>query len=127
MSHRSRLCHFVIHVGDLDEGVRFWGAALHGTEEPVNEGSQHAYRRLHVPNSEVRVLLQLTDDGKQAKTRMHIDIETDNVEAETARLEGLGACRATNQTERGYDFWVMLDPWGNEFCILQPTSARPWP
>ncbi len=50
---------------------------------------------------------------------MHIDLETDNVEAEVERLEALGAVRWDHQQERGFDFWVLLDPWGNEFCVLQ--------
>jgi Glyoxalase-like domain len=50
---------------------------------------------------------------------MHIDLETDNVEAEVERLEALGAVRWDHQQERGFDFWVLQDPWGNEFCILQ--------
>jgi hypothetical protein len=50
---------------------------------------------------------------------MHIDLETDNVEAEVERLEALGAVRWDHQQERGFDFWVLHDPWGNEFCVLQ--------
>ena len=34
--------------------------------------------------------------------------------------EALGATRWDHQQERGYDFWVMREPWGNEFCVLQP-------
>lgn len=118
MKHRSRLCHFVIDVGNLDEGLRFWGAALRATEEPVNEGSEHVYRRLTLPDYNMRVLLHLTAD----KSRVHLDIEAADVEVE--RLERLGGTRATNQTERGYNFWVMLNPWGNYFCLLQPTFPR---
>ena len=55
--HRSRLCHFVIDVGDLDQAVAFWSLALDAPEEPVVEGSEHVYRRLRLPDSEVRVLL----------------------------------------------------------------------
>jgi hypothetical protein len=51
---------------------------------------------------------------------MHLDLESDNVEAEVQRLEALGATRWDHQQERGYDFWVMRDPWSNEFCVLQP-------
>ncbi len=61
-----------------------------------------------------------TADPKTSKKRMHIDLETDDVEAEVRRLEALGATRWDHQQERGHDFWVMRDPWGNEFCILQP-------
>ena len=50
---------------------------------------------------------------------MHLDLETDDVEAEVRRLETLGATRHDHQHERGYDFWVLRDPWANELCVLQ--------
>jgi hypothetical protein len=59
---------------------------------------------------------------------MHLDLETDDIEAEVQRLEALGATRYDHQQERGFDFWVMRDPWGNEFCVLHselPRAARP--
>ena len=34
MTHLSRLCHFVIDVPDLDQGVSFWSAALNAAEDP---------------------------------------------------------------------------------------------
>jgi hypothetical protein len=121
MTHRSRLCHLVIDVDDLDHGVAFWSAALDATEEPLNENSHAVYRRLRLPDSEIRILLQLTSDPKHGKERMHPDLETDNVEAEVRRLEHLGATRWDHQQERGYDFWVLKDPWQNEFCVLEPN------
>lgn len=130
--HRSRLCHFVIDVPDLDQGVTFWSAALRAIEETLPENSNHIYRKLRISDSEVRILLQKTVDEKLSKERMHLDIETDDVDAEVGRLEALGATRWDHQVERGFDFWVLRDPWGNEFCVLQPefpdTLARqePW-
>jgi predicted enzyme related to lactoylglutathione lyase len=118
--HTSRVVHFVIDVGDLDQGTTFWSAALEATEEPINPASSKIYRRLRLPDSEIRVLLQLTADHKTGKERMHLDLETDDVETEVRRLETLGATRWDHQQERGHDFWVMQDPWGNEFCVLQP-------
>ena len=64
---------------------------------------------------------------------MHLDLETDDVEAEVRRLEALGATRYDHQQERGYDFWVLRDPWHNEFCVLQINFSdllaqrEPWP
>ena len=130
--HRSRLCHFVIDVDDLDQGVTFWSAALDATEEPLSEASRHIYRRLRLPDSDIRILLQRTDDTKLSKERMHLDLETDDVDAEVRRLEALGATRWDHQQQRGYDFWVLRDPWGNEFCVLQPefpdllAQRQPW-
>jgi predicted enzyme related to lactoylglutathione lyase len=131
--HRSRLAHVVIDVDDLDQAVTFWSGALDATEEPISEASRHVYRKLRVPDSDIRVLLQRTDDPKVAKERMHLDLESDDVEAEVRRLEALGATRYDHQHERGFDFWVLQDPWGNELCVLQPEfpdllARRPaWP
>jgi Glyoxalase-like domain len=52
--------------------------------------SRHIYRRLRLPDAEIRVLLQRTDDEKVSKERMHLDLETDDIEAEVRRLEELG-------------------------------------
>jgi predicted enzyme related to lactoylglutathione lyase len=130
--HRSRVLQFVIDVDDLDRGVAFWSAALDATEEPLSEKSRPIYRLLRLPDAEIRVLLQRTDDEKVAKERMHLDLETDDVEAEVRRLEHLGATRYDHQQARGFDFWVLRDPWGNELCVLQPNfpqlldQRRPW-
>ena len=124
-SHRSRLAFFVIDVDDLDAGVTFWAAALDAKEEPLSKASSKVYRRLRLPASEVRILLQHTDDPKSHKKRMHLDLESDDVEAEVRRLEALAATRYDHQRERGYDFWVLRDPWSNEFCVLQTNFPRP--
>ena len=49
--------------------------------------SRPIYRRLRLPDSDIRVLLQRTDDEKVSKERMHLDLETDDVEAEVRRLK----------------------------------------
>jgi catechol 2,3-dioxygenase-like lactoylglutathione lyase family enzyme len=91
--HRSRVCHFVIDVGDLDQAAAFWTAALGATEDRVSPNSSGVYRKLRLPASDIRILLQKTGDVKFSKERMHLDLETDDVEAEVKRLEALGATR----------------------------------
>lgn len=133
MSHRSRVAQFVIDVDDLDQGVVFWSAALDAKEEPLSEASSGVYRKLRLPDSNVRILLQRTADPKTHKECMHLDLESDDVEAEVRRLESIGATRYDHQQERGYDFWVLRDPWHNEFCVLQINfpdllaQRPPWP
>ena len=76
------------------------------------------------PDAEIRIFLQRTANPKTHK-EMHIDPEADDIE-EVRRLETLGAVRYDHQRERGYDFWVMRDPWQNEFCVLDvnfPAAA----
>ena len=117
--HRSRVAYFTIDVDDLDAAVSFWSAALGADTEPGGPSSRHIYRKLRLADADIRILLQRTGDEKVSKNRVHLDLETDDVEAEVRRLEELGASRWDHQTERGFDFWVMRDPWGNEFCVLQ--------
>jgi predicted enzyme related to lactoylglutathione lyase len=130
--HRSRLCHFVIDCDDLERAVDFWSAALGAEHEVIDPPSGDVYQRLRLPDSDIRILLQRTIDPKISKERMHLDLEADDVEAEVQRLEALGATRWDHQQERGYDFWVLHDPFGNEFCVLQPefpdllAVRRPW-
>ncbi len=115
--HRSRVCHFVIDVSDLDKGTSFWSAALGAVEEPLPELSSHIYRQLRLPDSDIRILLQKTGDQKTSKERMHLDLEADDVEAEVKRLEALGARRWDHQQERTFDFWVRSQP--------VPAATRP--
>ena len=48
-------------------GVTFWAAALDAKAEPLSEASSKVYRRLRLPDYEVRILLQRTDDPKSHK------------------------------------------------------------
>lgn len=49
-------------------------------------------------------------DEKASKEGMHLDLETDDIEAEVRRLEALGAKRWDHHAERGFEFWVLRDP-----------------
>ena len=57
----------------------------------MSHRSRHVYRRLKLPDSEIPILLQGTDDPKTHKEGIHLDLESDYVEAEVRRLEALGA------------------------------------
>ena len=133
MTHRSRLAHFVIDVDDLDQGVdvlvrragREGGTSQRGQPPGLPPPSGPRLRGAHPAAAHRR--------PKTHKERMHLDLESDDVEAEVRRLEALGATRYDHQQERGYDFWVLRDPWANEFCVLQINfpdllAQRPaWP
>ena len=53
---------------------------------------------------------------------MHLNLETDDVQAEVRRLEALGATRYDHQRERGYDFWVLRDPDTTSSASSRSTS-----
>ncbi|MGH3184034.1 MAG: VOC family protein, partial [Streptosporangiaceae bacterium] len=66
-----------------------------------------------------KLLLQRVSEPKSAKNRMHLDIETPNVEVEVLRLEAVGARRLEEEArdEHGSHWVIMADPEGNEFCV----------
>lgn len=123
--HRSRLQSVVVDCDDLEAGVRFWSAALGVGVQGRNE----TYVVFEPVCGQLRFLLQRVPEPKTCKARVHLDIEADDVEAEVRRLEGLGARRQ----EMVEDWWVLLDPCGNEFCVVRAytqwfeESARVWP
>lgn len=52
-------------------------------------------------------------------SRVHLDMETDDVEAEVLRLEGLGAKRV----KKVRDWWVMEVPTGHRFCVIPAPES----
>ena len=58
-------------------------------------------------------------EPKVAKNRMHLDLMADDPEDEVVRLVALGATRVADVEEYGYEWTVMADPEGNEFCVAR--------
>lgn len=117
MTHKSQLCGFIIdcRTDDLGAAAEFWGRAL-GMEIrqlPAEEGEK--YVRLVDRNSEMHIEVQKVDHP----SRVHLDIEADNIEAEVKRLEALGAKRVAQI----HSWWVMEAPTGHRFCVVRKSSA----
>lgn len=112
--HRSRLAQMVIdcETSDPDWAAQFWGQALGCAVRPQHSASEAMYRELAVHADQPRVLIQAVTHA----SRVHLDIETDDVEGEVVRLEQLGAARIA-QVKR---WWVMAAPTGQRFCVLPP-------
>jgi predicted enzyme related to lactoylglutathione lyase len=66
-----------------------------------------------------KLALQGVPEGRSPKNRMHLDIWVDDIEAEAARLEALGATRLRDEpfAEHGLQWIQLADPEGNEFCV----------
>ena len=115
--HRSQLAGFIIdcETDDLDAAARFWGEALGLTRvsEGPPEGSYVPFKR--DPNG-INIEVQKVDHP----SRVHLDIESDDVEAEAARLEKLGA-KKLKQVET---WWVMEAPTGQRFCVVRAKRAK---
>jgi ketosteroid isomerase-like protein len=116
--HTSRLAGFIIdcNVPDLAAAAKFWGAALRMDLKslPAEEGEK--YVRLVDPQRRLHIEVQAVTHP----SRVHLDIESDDVEAEAARLEGLGAKRVAQV----HTWWVMEAPTGQRFCVVR-RSSRP--
>ena len=68
--------------------------------------------------------LQLKKEPKQGRNRLHLDLYTQDREAEVARLEALGATRLPRDYDPKVDFVVLADPDGNEFCVIQTRVTQ---
>jgi hypothetical protein len=111
--HQSKLSGFIIdcQTDNLDAAAAFWSAAL-GMQRralPGAEGEQ--YVQLLDPLGRLHIEVQAVTHA----SRVHLDIETDDIEAELSRLEALGAKRVAQvQT-----WWVMEAPTGQRFCVVR--------
>ena len=75
--------------------------------------------------NEPMFVIQQVAEPKQGKNRMHLDLHVDDVDSEVTRLEALGAQRVTRTAvaEHDHQWFVMADPEGNEFCVVQANTA----
>ena len=110
--HKSRLGALVIDCedGDLDAAAKFWGQALGAAVVENTDPQLKHYAALAERPNDPHLILQKVDHA----SRIHLDIETDDIEAEADRLEALGAKRV----ERFPRWWVMEAPTGHRFCII---------
>lgn len=112
MTHRSRLAGLIIDckVEDVDAAAAFWAAAL-GLEV-------HAAEPGYVGLGSVGQGLHLEVQKVAHDSRVHLDIAADDIPAEAARLEKLGARKVADVK----DWTVMEAPTGHRFCVIPGRS-----
>jgi hypothetical protein len=115
--HKSRLAGLVIDCqgGNLDRDAAFWAAALGCEALPPDDPADDNYRELVTPADQPKMLVQQVEHP----SRVHLDIETDDIDAEVQRLEQLGAKRVAHVKR----WWVMEAPSGQRFCVVRPQRA----
>ena len=118
MSHRSRLAGFIIdcQTDDLDSSAAFWSAALGVPIADPDSGGTGRYAEFGDAPGGLHVEVQTVEHP----SRVHLDIESDDIEAEVRRLEVLGATRVAFVKER---WWVMEAPTGHRFCVVPMAEA----
>jgi len=116
MAHRSRLSTILIDVprGAAPAAAAFWSQALGVPARTVPDEEQFTSLPGALPDLVLAV--QAVDD----RARYHVDIETDDVGAETARLLALGATEVAR-----HDGWVVLRAPGGHLCCVVPVQSDP--
>lgn len=112
--HKSRLAGFIIDckTDDLPRAAEFWSRALgQETNESINPDDSN-YVEIVTDATQPHIEIQKVDH----ESRVHLDIESDDIEAEAKRLEALGAkIIASVRT------WIVLEaPTGQRFCVVRP-------
>ncbi len=109
-----------IDVEDLDRSAQFWSAVL-----GLNVGKRTGeYLIFEQQGGSPIVYLQKVPEKKMAKSRMHIDISVEDVDAASAQVEALGGRKLQVVEEFGIRWIVMADPDGNEFCLDAPHARE---
>lgn len=95
--------------------ARFWAALLGG--DPV----YRAHGWAHVtPPGWPRISFQPVPEPKAVKNRLHLDVEVDDIAEATRTATALGATTLSGiHTDEQGSFQVLLDPAGNEFCLVK--------
>ena len=123
--HRSRLAGFIIDCKNTEpsRGAAFWSHAL-GMPSRGAEGE--LYERLDASARDLVVEVQ----NVTHESRVHLDIESDDIDAEATRLEALGARRVGKVRT----WWLMEAPTGQRFCVVRAKGdltsapgASVWP
>ena len=116
--HRSRLtaASFDVPAQDYGPEVAFWSGAL--GLAPLRDVDDPDYIEFDGLAAGLQIMVQRI--GGDAPARLHVDVESDDVEAEVRRLEDLGAARV-DQIET---WQVMRDPAGLLFCVVEVQSPE---
>jgi predicted enzyme related to lactoylglutathione lyase len=115
----------VLDCQDLDRCADFWSAAL-GYRRAGALWEPYVSLRPDGGRQGPELLLQRVPEAKSSqKNRLHLDLRTWDLGAELDRLRGVGAQVLTADPieEGGWTWYVLADPEGNEFCVLQPPTG----
>ena len=116
--HHSKLGGFIIdcETTDVQAAAGFWSAALGMPTRALPGAEGEKYVELVDRSGRFHVEVQSVSHP----SRVHLDIESDDIEAEVRRLEALGARRVCAVQS----WWVMEAPSGQRFCVVRPCSPR---
>lgn len=105
----------------------FWGRVLGFAEDPDDPNEPGDEECMISSSDGTRLLFIEVPDAKHVKNRLHLDLKpADGTrEQEFSRLLELGARVVADRRRPDGSGWVVLvDPEGNEFCILRSDAER---
>ena len=114
--HKSKLAGFIIdcQTDDLQRAADFWAGALGMPVRELPADEAALYKGLQDSQHGLNIEVQKVSHP----SRVHLDIETDDIDAEVLRLEKLGAKRI----QAIHTWWVMEAPTGQRFCVVRAAS-----
>jgi hypothetical protein len=114
----SKVLGVSVDCADAAALARFWGAVL---DRQVAEGAT-AQNAVLLPGDQAssgpRLAFHQVPETKVVKNRLHLDLTTDNLEAETLRLFSLGARNLRDAQQAGARWTTFADVEGNEFDLI---------
>ena len=107
----------VIHCHDFERMVAFWeGALQYVPREPARGG----WVVLRDPKGQgPNLSFQAREHPRRVRNWIHLDLYTNDRDAEVERLVALGARRYPWRYRPDADYVVLQDPDGNLFCVVQ--------
>src|SRR5690349_2537223 len=114
--HHSRFCAVIIdcQTKDLAAAAKFWSQAFGREIAADADPPGSTYATLAMKPGEIKCEVQMVPH----ESRAHLDIETDDIDAEVKRLVALGA----KEVERIKTWVVMQAPTGQRFCVVRPQT-----
>lgn len=109
-----RIRYLVIDVADLDRAARFWGRLLQ--VGIAGRDAHHVW--LEPRGSDPALVLQLVEEPKVGKNRVHLDLSSTDPAATLAQVQELGGRIVRRVEEPDYALVVLADPDGNELCLI---------
>jgi predicted enzyme related to lactoylglutathione lyase len=98
----------------------FWSEVFDSPVDPGPDDAAEFFASIGLANRSgvgPTMMFIKVPEGKAAKNRMHLDLDTDDVTIAVARLVELGATVVHSKSEWGVEWTTLTDPEGNEFCI----------
>lgn len=105
--------HITFDCHDPQLLAAFWAGAM----DLEVEGDSDEFARLSAGQGGIHFAFQKVPEGKVAKNRVHLDLNSDNMAETVEKLVGLGGSVVQQRSSPNTTWTVMQDPEGNEFCV----------